>query len=1074
MKAKFVFLCTMLLAVLALHGCGKDDDGATTQPATVELDKSSLAFEAAEDAQSIVVTASAGWSVSGSADWCTVSPAAGDEGETTVSVAVSANTTESDRSCLLTFTCGTAQATLEVVQYAPVNTHYVDMGFDDTDHVTLESFNELSGEVRVRYAEGMSVPDVKADDVVILPYSDNYESMIRLVRAVSAQGNVLTLQTEQGTMSNLFEDIEFALATDPSMTADQSAGPVTRSGKPMRIITPQTISFRRSDGTRQVLYDRRSATRNLFTGDGHVGFHQDFNGEDLYNGAYGRLYWETCSFDLGLDTYIYFWFGDDYLSSDNIWGFQYYVEGNLNIDMLLKYVFEASASTEVDRLVAANIIPVEVVFTVGNVPVVVDIRVDLRSNLRMNAEAAINAEAGFYLDYMLGRIGLNWNRDNVNPPQPIRNFGKPSYGLHDPVFNAQGSFQMKGGFYPRIYVLFYKLLGPWLSLVPYSQLDLEAGMQFTGSGNDQYLGWKADFGVGLGYNLGIDWAFRKNGEEAWAYADGIQDIEGTYQNLFTAPYTVSLHSPENGTQLAVGAPAEVQFRVAAYSPLTPESDYDCPAAVVCLESASGGELSEEFVETDEEGIARVTWTPKDVNDKLVARIVDKAGEEISKAEFVPTLQGYQLQLASHQEGDLLENGLPVQVTFRVMNEDAEGNATTPAPGVDVTFSTGDVATSDEQGQVSVRWTPTTDSPVLTAFIEIPSTDAEGNATTIRLAECIFTPVLIQTSIALQSPHDGYVMSVGESADVTFLVQYTAEGQTTPYAGRSVTFTGGGGFTADTRTNAAGLAKVSWAPTQTGDVLTATVMSSDGQPLSSATFTPVVRENLIRLLSPANGQLLTEGQSVTVTFQAYASPGDEPLVDETVTFTQQGGGQLSATSAVTDAQGNVSVVWTPEKNATLTATLVSNGQQAIFTPSWGDPTLVGRWKWVYYKAEGEESAIPSTMSMVLDFATDGHWSISYTDMIEPDASYTDQGIGWEIKDNILYLTYTGGYAVGYTHIKSITADELITYNIEDGYEEFRFERMDDGQTRTVFSSSSRPVDGPSVLKGRHDFRFLMRK
>ena len=68
----------MLLAVLALHGCGKDDDGATTQPATVELDKSSLAFEAAEDEQSIVVTASAGWSVSGSTDWCTVSPATGD------------------------------------------------------------------------------------------------------------------------------------------------------------------------------------------------------------------------------------------------------------------------------------------------------------------------------------------------------------------------------------------------------------------------------------------------------------------------------------------------------------------------------------------------------------------------------------------------------------------------------------------------------------------------------------------------------------------------------------------------------------------------------------------------------------------------------------------------------------------------------------------------------------------------------------------------------------------------------------------------------------------------------------
>lgn len=1071
MKTKLGFFCAMLMALLVLYGCSKDNDEGGTQPSVVELDQSQLAFEAEENQQSVVVTANGDWTVSGADDWCDVQPEHGGEGETTVTIVVKANTTDNDRSCLLTFSCGTAKTTLEVVQYAPVNTHYVDVGFDDTEHVTLEYYDENSGEVRVRYADGMSLPQVKTDDVVILPYSNNYESMIRLVKSASVQGNVLTLQTDRGTMSNLFENMEFALTTNPALTADETAGPVTRSGKPMRVITPQSISVRFDNGTRQMIYDRNADARNICNASGHVGFHKDFNGKTLYEGAYGKLYWETCSFDLGLDSYIYFWYGDNYLAIDNIWGFQYYVEGNLNIDMLLKYVFESSASSEVDRLVAANIVPIEVVFSVGNVPVVVDIRVDLRSNLRMNAEAAINAEAGFYLDYMLGRVGLNWHRDNVNPPQPIRNFGKPSYGLHDPMFNAQGSFQMKGGFYPRIYVMFYKLMGPWLSLVPFSQLDLEAGMQFTGSGNDQFMGWKADFGVGLGYNLGIDWAFRKADEEPWSYADGIQDIEGAYQNLFTAPYTVSLHSPQNGTPLSVGSPAEVQFRVAGYSPLTPEEDYNCPLAVVCLESASGGELSEEFVVTDKDGIASVTWTPKDVNDKLVARIVDKEGEEISSTEFVPMLQGYDLQLVSHQDGDLLESNHPVEVAFRVLNKDAEGNAGSPAQGIDVAFSNGSSSISDEQGLVTVSWNPSVEELTLTAYAEVTVTDAEGNPTKVRMAECTFTPTLIQTTISLLSPQDGYALGIGEETEVTFLVQYTANGQTQPQAGRSVSFTSGDGLVGNAESDAAGKVSVNWAPAHVGDALMATVWSQDGSPLTGATFTPVIKDNCIKLVSPGNGQQLVEGEPVTVTFQAYASPGDEPLAGEDVTFSQQGGGQLSATSAVTDAQGNVSVVWTPEKDATLTATLVSNGAKAVFTPSWGEPTLVGTWNWVYYKAEGDEGNIPPSMSMVLNFAANGQWSISFRDSLEPDANYTDRGIAWEIKDNILYLTYEGGYAVGYTHIKSLTEDELITYNTEEGYEEFRFERVKEGQTKTTALSAA---TGLPVWKQPHGFKFLMRR
>lgn len=1054
MKTNLLFPCILLLGLFVLIGCGKDE-GNDAQKSEISLDSKHLFFEAEVGEQSIVVTSNGEWSVSGTSDWCTVSPENGGEGETVIQIIVQENTGETDRSCMLTFTSGTATEILEIVQYAPVNTHYVDMDFDDTDHVSIDYYNESTGELHVSYADGMSMPEVSSDDVIVLPYSNDYGSMIRIVKSVSSQGNELILQTDRGTMSNLFENMEFALATNPSMKPDNSGRAVSRSGVPVRIVTPQTISVMHSDGTRQVLYDSRSVTRNLCDGNAHIGYQQDWSGTDLYNGELGTLSWKNCSFDLGLDSYIYFWFGDNYLSQDNIWGFQYYVEGNLNLDLLLIYEFETAPSNELDNLVAQNVIPIQVTFLVGNVPVTVDVQVDLRSYLKMDAEAKISAEAGFYFNYMIGRLGLNWNKDNMDPPQVIQNFGQPSYGLHDPVFNAQGSFHMKGGFYPHISLFFNKLLGPWLSVLPYLQVDLEAGMQVTGSGNDQYLGWKADFGAGLSYNVGIDWAFRKSDNELWSYHDGLQDIDNTYQNLFTAPYSVTLLSPSNGTPLVVGSPVEVQFKASAYSPLTPTQEYDCEWVTICLESTSGGKLSDEFVTTDEYGIAKVTWTPQDVNDKLIARIVDKEGQEINSAEFVPTLQGYDIQLLSPQNGDLLENGFPIGVSFLVTNKAVEETPATPVSGVEVSFSNGEKVVSDDKGVAFTQWVPSFEQPTLTAYIEQPVTDTDGNISMVRLAEATFIPKLIQTSISLLSPVDGYVMRPGEQAEVCFLVQYATDGQTLPSSDRSVRFSSKGGFSANAKTDADGKVMVNWSPANAGDVLTAEVLSAEGETIASAAFTPTIESTLIKLVSPSNGQHLTEGEPVTVTFQTYSSPGNMPVQGETVTFVQQGNGNLSVISAVSDSKGYVSVIWTPEKGGSLTAVLESNGAQAAFLPSWEDSSIVGHWRGIHYKDDVDDMDIPSSLSIIANFESNGYWSISYGGS-EDDSSFA--GNSWNILDNVLYL-YNSGTLTGLFTIKELTDNRLVLYNKSDdtGYWEITFERMNPEEVskefRTVFRNGT---------------------
>jgi hypothetical protein len=51
-----------------------------------------------------------------------------------------------------------------------------------------------------------------------------------------------------------------------------------------------------------------------------------------------------------------------------------------------------------------------------------------------------------------------------------------------------------------------------------------------------------------------------------------------------------------------------------------------------------GEVENEIVKTDENGYVTVKWKAKSQQDKLIAKLVDKAGETINQAEFAPAIQ----------------------------------------------------------------------------------------------------------------------------------------------------------------------------------------------------------------------------------------------------------------------------------------------------------------------------------------------------------------------------------------------------------------------------------------------------
>ena len=1059
MKKIFFLLLTLFLAIC----CEPENDSPATGQDNITISSHNLSFEAEEGTQVLSLEASGDWTISKTADWCNVSPAKGTEGISEISISVTANNTDENRECILTVLCGKAQASITITQFAPIGVHtpYVDLKFDDTANTILTGFNEESGTISITYTDPSMIPDVEKNKVIVLPESEDYQSMIRIVKDSHISGNCLTLETEPGTMSNLFENIEFALTTNPSMTLDESFNVTSRSGNPLRIITPDRMVIKTNNGKDIILFDRNDPTRTEISGNFNLfQFEENYKGQNIFNNDHGRLFWEECYFNFSINSFIYFAYGNDYLSSDNIWGFQYYIEGDMNINLLLKYIIEIGFEEEIDDIVINDALRLGATFTVGGVPVNVEIIADIRSYLALEANTKLSASAGFSYNYNFGRIGMNWMQGGT--PTQILKLGKPSYSLHEPTLTLQGGLSAWGGFYPNIYVQFYKLAGPWISLLPYLNFEMEAALKTTASGNDDYMGWTMDFGAGLAYNLGLDWAFRTADKEPWSPYDGPKQIDNLYTTLYEAPVKIELVSPNTYTDVSAGRPLEVVFRVSSESPLFPESDFNCPNAVILFSSESDGDLSNDIAVTDVNGTGKVTWTPKDSNDKLIARIVDSEGEDISRAEFAPEINAFKVTLVSHKDGDGVEADAPVTVRFQVDSIKADSTCS-PAEGIQVDFSNESSMSSDKNGIVETEWIPTEEKPQLTASINMPGTDKEGNPVTICLSADTFTPKLIRTDIVLSSPEDGHQIKSGDSIEVAFRVMYSsAEESNIPCEGRKVQFEDGTGWTEISETASDGTVNVSWTPQDSEPVLTAHLLNENGDIIRSATFTPVIIMNRIRLESPDEKKEIVENQEITVRFLTYEHPVGTPIKGTSVNFYQTGDGTLSTTSGITDANGFVTVIWSPSKNAALTAVLNENGDSATYTPTFVEPTLVGKWNCVAYKEEPGEPwyKFPEGM-MWIEFGEDGgYWKTAYN---YPGESWYESGIAWRQENNMLYFTGNDGVEFAYTQIVFFDG---ITLEITPGEGEyFRFERAEEDDDKSGVNGVTQTTAHPSIYPGK---------
>ena len=120
---KFIGLGIVFLMLLIMNSCGGDNDPIEPDTPTVseivlaDKNQSTLEFDAGASTQTVRFSTTQAWSAEvSSGDWCTVSPASGSVGNGSITVSVSENTEEAERSVTVTLKAGEASLDLEVTQ----------------------------------------------------------------------------------------------------------------------------------------------------------------------------------------------------------------------------------------------------------------------------------------------------------------------------------------------------------------------------------------------------------------------------------------------------------------------------------------------------------------------------------------------------------------------------------------------------------------------------------------------------------------------------------------------------------------------------------------------------------------------------------------------------------------------------------------------------------------------------------------------------------------------------------------------------------------------------------------------
>jgi len=507
----------------------------------------------------------------------------------------------------------------EVSQYVPI----------DWEKTEIDRFNAETGELVLSFSD--EVPQLE-DGLSVMVLETDTSFHIRRIMSSMSEGNTVIMETIQADMTDLFSDTEFTLSFAPEESRT-NASIDNRSN----VCYPVKIMQQNEDGSYTTIYDVKQNSRVEIVEKLPL-VDKNLTGKIIASSEDGNmaLSWESYILQLNLNAKADFKFSKPIHEKKLNEHLKIKVSElekctfTIGADGLAEFILRGTAKGEFSLeeaeypLVKGLIKPLLYVFpTPVGIPVAITLSADILGDLNVNGDAQLTVTGGVTFS---GGFDVGVQYTKQRDWEPIAN-NRFSYEPHPVTLSGEAEMNLQIAAYPKFDLKIYDFLGPTFAPKPTLRDEIKAGfLDQLGSVSDDYYGWTEKIYAGVGFQTGLKLDFIGLEDEL-----SLPLIDPFEKQIYNSPDKITLFSPNNGTEVNVGQPVTVTFRVEADALGV---SIPRPAIAVKFETTTGS-VDRNFALTGLDGKVTVQWTPSQEEASLTAQIFDSEGQVIDEATFTP-------------------------------------------------------------------------------------------------------------------------------------------------------------------------------------------------------------------------------------------------------------------------------------------------------------------------------------------------------------------------------------------------------------------------------------------------------
>ncbi len=386
------------------------------------------------------------------------------------------------------------------------------------------------------------------------------ESDIRVVTSITQNGDTVKVNTNQGTMEDLFSNLELKLSTATMTPVTKSAYLTTSAlAKAMKdekgFIHPVEVI---DNNIQQSSLKSAQATDESLPG---IYFRKDFSGETIWEEGGASISFDQAYYQLGTELEYEFKFEQQGFD----WANKQFPKGKITkfkictnkeasgveAKMVLKATTSHEFNKEDSKVIQKNVFNKTfkyLVFVAPSpipIPFWATVKVDLMrgSSSTISGEASVTGGATGNFNLELGASYENGRWTTINPAFT------PKFTLEGPEVDAAVNVKAQVEVYPHIEVSFYSVLSPYLDIAPYIRSEMEYSL---------LKNFKYDLYSGVNARLGIK--ADVFGSNIFDYNTG--DLNMFEKSLYTAPKKLQVVSGSNqATTPGKALPSPVVIKV---------------------------------------------------------------------------------------------------------------------------------------------------------------------------------------------------------------------------------------------------------------------------------------------------------------------------------------------------------------------------------------------------------------------------------------------------------------------------------------------------------------------------------